>query len=121
MLRSWDGSVTLTREDRVRRSLQAWATIVLAGSLCTACRAAPTPTRLSPDLVAKNVASFDRVWATVRDRHWDPDLGGLDWEGVRAELRPRVERARTSEEARDVLSEALATLGPSPAIIPSQA
>lgn len=106
----------------MRRSLQAWATIVLAGSLCTACRSAPTPAHISPDLVAKNVASFDRVWATVRDRHWDPDLGGLDWEAVRLELRPRVERARTPEEARHVLSEALARLEQSHfAIIPSQA
>ena len=26
--------------------------------------------------------SFEYVWTTVRDKHWDPKLGGLDWQGM---------------------------------------
>ena len=38
-----------------------------------------------------NLESFDHVWSTIRDTHWDPDLGGLDWQSVRDELRPKME------------------------------
>lgn len=62
------------------------------------------------ELVRRNLASFDKVWTTIRDRHWDPKLGGLDWNAVRAELRPRVERARSVAQARKVLREMLARL-----------
>ncbi|MBI4876185.1 MAG: hypothetical protein HY822_16235 [Acidobacteria bacterium] len=31
-----------------------------------------------------DVESFEKVWATVRDRHYDPLLGGLDWEAESA-------------------------------------
>jgi carboxyl-terminal processing protease len=68
-----------------------------------------------------NLRSFDHVWTTVRDKHWDPNLGGLDWNAVREELRPRVEAARTTSEARSVLRETVARLGQSHfAILPAE-
>jgi carboxyl-terminal processing protease len=54
--------------------------------------------------------SFDQVWTTVRDKHWDPSLGGLNWEGVREELRPRAEQAATAELLDAVLNEMLGRL-----------
>ena len=33
-----------------------------------------------------DLETFDKVWTTVRDRHYDPVLGGVDWEAVRTEL-----------------------------------
>lgn len=60
-----------------------------------------------------NVASFDKVWETVKTRHWDPTLGGLDWDGVHRELRPQVESAQTMDEARTIMRQALARLGQS--------
>lgn len=106
----------------MRRFPQALAVVGLAALLAAACRPARAPSSMPPDLQARNLASFDRVWSTVRDRHWDPGLGGLDWEAVRTELRPRVAQARTQEEARAVLSEALARLGQSHfAIVPAEA
>ena len=66
---------------------------------------------LSPELVAKNVESFEFVWKTVRDRHFDPKLGGLDWQAVHDELRPKVERAKTMGDARALMSEAIDRLG----------
>ncbi|MBL8964137.1 MAG: hypothetical protein KF787_02130 [Phycisphaeraceae bacterium] len=74
-------------------------------------RSAATRSVVRPPLTAEqralNVASFDYVWQTVRDRHWDPDLGGLDWQAVRLELRPRVESAESMDAARGVMREAL--------------
>ncbi len=49
---------------------------------------------------ARNVESFDYVWTTIRDKHWDPELGGLDWDGFKEELRPKVERANNMSQAR---------------------
>jgi carboxyl-terminal processing protease len=54
--------------------------------------------------------SFDHVWTTVRDKHWDPSLGGLNWEGVRDELRPKAEQAATAELLDAVLNEMLGRL-----------
>jgi carboxyl-terminal processing protease len=69
------------------------------------CASSTPPPSLTPDEQRLNVESFDLVWSTVRDRHFDPALGGLDWNAVRAELRPRVEQATTVDEVRDVLSD----------------
>lgn len=68
------------------------------------------------------VQSFDVVWETVRDSHWDPTLGGVDWNAARAELRPRVETAQTASDAQAATSELLARLGQSHfGLIPSNA
>jgi len=57
-----------------------------------------------------NRQSFDMVWSTIRDKHYDPALGGLDWNAVRAELLPEMEAAATMEEARQVLRKIIARL-----------
>ncbi len=72
--------------------------------------AASAPDALSPARRQQYISSFEQVWSTVRDRHWDPTLEGLDWQKVHDELRPRIEKARTPGEARMVLSEMLARL-----------
>jgi carboxyl-terminal processing protease len=60
-----------------------------------------------------DLESFDYVWQTIRDKHFDPELGGLDWNAVRDELRPKVERAASTEEAREVMQEMIGRLGQS--------
>jgi carboxyl-terminal processing protease len=62
---------------------------------------------------ALQVESFEYVWRTIRDKYWDPEMGGLDWQAVHDELRPRIESAGNSEEAREVLREMIARLGKS--------
>jgi carboxyl-terminal processing protease len=69
-----------------------------------------------------NLDSFDVVWTKIRDRHWDPQLGGLDWSAVRAEFRPRVGHAATMDDARRAMSAMLGRLNQSHfAIIPGDA
>lgn len=68
-----------------------------------------------------DLQSFDYVWTTVRDRHWDPEMGGLDWEAVRDELRPGVENAETTADARAVIEELISRIGLSHySIIPAE-
>jgi carboxyl-terminal processing protease len=57
-----------------------------------------------------NIESFERVWTTVRDKHFDPKLGGLDWQAVHDELRPQLERSATMEQARAVMTDMLSRL-----------
>jgi carboxyl-terminal processing protease len=64
-------------------------------------------TPLSPEQRRLNLESFEYVWATIRDKHWDPKIGGLDWQSVHDELRPRVESAQTVEEARQIVASML--------------
>jgi carboxyl-terminal processing protease len=56
------------------------------------------------------VASFDEAWTTINDSFYDPAFGGLNWAGVRDELRPRVERASTPDEARSAIVDMLGRL-----------
>jgi carboxyl-terminal processing protease len=71
---------------------------------------------------ALNIETFDAVWSIVRDTHWDPTLGGVDWNAVRARLLPRAADAKSAAELRGVLEEMLAALGQSHfAIIPGDA
>ncbi len=62
---------------------------------------------------ALDLASFEYVWTTIRDKHYDATMGGLDWPAVRDELKPRVEAASSREEARDVMHELVHRLGKS--------
>jgi carboxyl-terminal processing protease len=71
---------------------------------------------------AELVASFDQVWTTIRDQHWDANLNGADWNAARDELRPKVEQARTDDEARAAINELIARLDQSHfGIIPAEA
>src|SRR5690349_1896759 len=65
---------------------------------------------LTADQRRLNIESFEHVWTTVRDKHWDPTLGGLDWKAVHDELLPAVENATTMEQARGAMSEMLKRL-----------
>lgn len=59
------------------------------------------------------LAAFDAVWRTVNDTYYDPTFGGLDWAAVRADLRPRAERAASADEQRAAIRDMLARLGQS--------
>ena len=63
--------------------------------------AAPDRTEktLTPEQRQLNIESFDVVWTTIRDKHFDPNLNGVDWDALRDEYRPKVEQASTMTEA----------------------
>lgn len=87
--------------------LVAWAAAGCAGS------GSKAPTPLTETEVQLNVESFDMVWETIRDKHWDPELGGLDWTAARDTLRPKVAVATTQREARGAMGELIDLLGQS--------
>jgi carboxyl-terminal processing protease len=58
-------------------------------------------------------ATFEMAWTRIRDTHYDPEMEGLDWEGVREELHPRAAAANSADELREVLRAMLDRLGDS--------
>lgn len=68
------------------------------------------PATLTAEQKKKNLESFEFVWETVRDKHWDPKLGGLDWQAIHDELQPEVAKAASTAEARAVMSKMLERL-----------
>lgn len=77
-----------------------------AALLVTAMMSAQTP---RPGLDT-DLASFDQVWTTVRDTHWQKPPAGLDWDAMRAQYRPRVEKSASTDEARAAMQEMLRQL-----------
>jgi len=68
------------------------------------------------------LASFDEAWQTVHDTHFDKTFNGVDWDALKAELRPKAAEAKTRDDVRAVISEMLGRLNQSHfAVIPSDA
>lgn len=42
--------------------------------------------------------TFDMVWSTVNESHWDENFGGVDWKAVREEYLPRIQSVRDRGE-----------------------
>lgn len=64
----------------------------------------------SPEERKRNLDSFEKVWSTIRDKHWEERPGGLDWQAIHEEYRPLAEKAATIDDARKVMSDMLARL-----------
>src|SRR5262245_6757245 len=81
----------------------------LSGLLCLALAAQPS---------VENVASFEKVWTTVRDRYWDSkrleNLGnGRSWQQVHDDFGARLENTDSDRDARALMTEMLGQLGQS--------
>jgi carboxyl-terminal processing protease len=95
---------------------------VVLGCALAARAAPPDAAGLTDAERANHLAAFDEVWETVRDRHYDADLNGVDWVGARERYRPLVEGADSVAAVRGAMNAMLATLGESHfAIVPRDA
>jgi carboxyl-terminal processing protease len=92
-----------------RLHLVGAAAAVIIAMLISISRAACA--QLTPEEKSLNLDSFEQVWTTIRDQHFDPTFGGLDWQAVHDELRPKMEGAGNVQEARAVLTEMISRLG----------
>jgi carboxyl-terminal processing protease len=57
-----------------------------------------------------NLDSFEKVWTTIRDKHWQKNPAGLDWQKTHEEFRPQAEKATNIDETRAVIRAMLARL-----------
>jgi carboxyl-terminal processing protease len=82
---------------------------------------AATAVNLPPEQRQLELDSFELVWTTLRDQHFDATFGGLDWQGVHDELRLKIESALTREETSRILRDLAHRLGQSHVtIIPAE-
>ena len=51
--------------------------------------------------------TFDLVWSTVHESHWDETFGGLDWEAIRDDYRPKLKRVRNRTQLVSLLQSML--------------
>lgn len=54
---------------------------------------------------------FEQTWATIRERHFDKTLGGLDWDAAGKTAKEAVASAKSEEQARKAIGEMLQRLG----------
>jgi carboxyl-terminal processing protease len=100
---------------------RTWAAMLAVCGTMNAVPACHSPAKEGVDARAaepvgepgRYLADFDRAWELVRDTHYDPAYNGVDWEGVRAELRPLAEQARTRSENRDLIQDMVSRLNQS--------
>src|SRR5687767_11221176 len=72
--------------------------------LCLAAQAAAAQTpAATADTAALRRETFDVVWRTVNESHFDPTFGGIDWAAVGERYRPLAAAARTDAEFYGVL------------------
>ncbi len=81
--------------------------------------AVPAPLTISAELRQQ---TFDLVWRTVNEKHFDPTFGGVNWEQVRVRYAPLVAAAKSDAEFYASLQQMLNELRQSHfAIIPPEA
>jgi carboxyl-terminal processing protease len=54
--------------------------------------------------------TFERVWTVVRDRFYDPNFNGVDWDDARRRYEPLADAAQTDAELYRVLNRMLGEL-----------
>ena len=67
----------------------------------------PLQAALTPEQRKLNIQSFEYVWTAIRDKHWQTNPGGLDWQAIHEEFRPKIEAANSMDAARGVLNQML--------------
>jgi len=95
------------------KTVLAAALAAVACGCATAPVPAPHATDSTPIDPALAVATFDSAWSTIHRTYYDSTFRGINWPGVRAELRPRAESARTVGELRAAIRAMLARMGES--------
>ncbi len=102
----------LQRERPRARSILIVASLALVGlAVASIAAAGQAPPAVQP--AGLQLASFDAAWSLINERFWDPKFGGVDWQAVRDELRPRAAQAASRGELRLILTEMLSRLGQS--------
>jgi carboxyl-terminal processing protease len=54
--------------------------------------------------------SFEKVWRTVKEKHFDPNFGGVDWDKVRERYALRLQEVKNDQGLYDLLQQMLGEL-----------
>jgi carboxyl-terminal processing protease len=64
----------------------------------------------APETAPLRRQSFELVWRTVKEKHYDPTFGGVDWDLVRGRYEPEMARSKTDDEFHALLRRMLGEL-----------
>ena len=63
-----------------------------------------------PEFSQVRLDTFNKVWNTINEKHYDPTFNGVDWKAVRESYLPKAQAAKTDEEFHSVLRQMLGEL-----------
>lgn len=72
--------------------------------------AVATAPQVSAEVREVRQKSFEKVWATVNEKHYDPTFGGVDWKRVKETYEPKALTAVSDKDFHDVLRQMLGEL-----------
>ncbi|HEX8267854.1 MAG TPA: S41 family peptidase [Pyrinomonadaceae bacterium] len=91
--------------------------LILLLNFSGAIAVAQTVSQAVPSVTDKNALlrreSFEKVWTTVNEKHFDPTFGGVDWKKMREVYEPKALAAKSDAEFYRVLQMMLGELGQS--------
>jgi carboxyl-terminal processing protease len=106
------------------RAAAVLVSAVLAGTAASAASQAPpasvTANGATAAAVRPELEAFDAAWRILKSNYVAENASHVDWDALRAELRPRAEAAHSAEDVRAVIRDMLARIGQSHfAILPA--
>src|SRR5688572_24920688 len=63
-----------------------------------------------PEFSQVRLDTFNKVWNTINEKHYDPTFNGVDWKAVREAYLPKAQSAKTDDEFHGVLRQMLGEL-----------
>jgi len=72
--------------------------------------AADSKETVKPETAELRRQSFEKVWTTVNEKHYDPTFGGVDWKKARADYEPKALAAKSERDFNQVLNQMLGEL-----------
>ena len=88
----------------------AIAFVLLTAFQTQAQTAAVAVAKPAEDTAALRLETFNKVWNTVNEKHYDPTFGGVDWRAIRVIYEPKAMSAKSDAEFHGVLRQMLAEL-----------
>lgn len=73
-------------------------------------KAAAVKTKPDSAMTELRRQSFEKVWNTINEKHYDPTFGGVDWLKMRGIYEPQAKAAKTDAEFNVVLNRMLGEL-----------
>ena len=55
----------------------------------------------------RNMHSFETVWQTVNQAHYDPTFGGVDWKAAHEQYKSLISAAENNEESVQLINQML--------------
>jgi carboxyl-terminal processing protease len=100
---------------RLRRLAAFLLALILPGGALASAQTtgAITANGAAPTDIRPEVAAFDSAWNILRTNYVAENNSHVDWDAIRAELRPRAEAARSVDEVRGVIRQMLDRVGQS--------